>query len=331
MAEFFQPMRFGTNLPIFNLCSMQFLPPDISNVVSKYSNQIYCEGKFQSEFIQFGSNDSVQAATPQFHESTIIMVTREIDESLPFVRIFDVAGKELRRFKVVQDEDTLFNFKFTLIGNFIFLVLFRFSSIHFFDDYCYSVIVVYDLQGHFKCQWPSKFPSQIESIISCGENILLTTRDEHNIQVFDQNGNFCYKFGDYELQENNPNRRCSLFKWTHDRVMVSCWGTHRLYDASGKLLQVLTFADFGMSDDQAEMFNQICITQWNEIFILLFRFNNDHNHNYNDVLVFKHDLSKIEFQRQFVMETSTPFITEAFSLPNGKICSVGQRKIDIYE
>ena len=310
-----------------SLSSLDSLPPDVVNIISANSNRICCEGKIQTELIDLQVDWSTHISKPQFHESNIIVVTKgRIYSAHPVVRVFEIDGKEKCQFEIAEDEQTMFNFKFALIGNNIFLSMMRFCQEQS-DNH--DFIVVYDLQGNFKNQWPTTFDG-IKSFISFGQNILLSTRDKLCIQVFDQYGNFSRRFGDYELWSSHPTMRCSLSKWTNGRVIVSYWDTHELYNANCELIQVFTFQFGSLFQHKHENYHWVdeCITQSDEIFIFL-----QHSHlHQHKVLVFNHNSSKIELQRTFLINNlphAEAFHT--FSLPNGSICRMVGRKIYVYQ
>ena len=298
----------GSNiLSLIHLHTFHSLPSDVVNIISEQSNLICCEGKIQSELIDLWAiHNSTICSKPQFHESNIIVVKNGFVVNFkPLVLIFNTHGEELRRFQIAEEKRVgLHLHQFALIGNDIFLIISRSESA--FSN-VYDFIVVYDLQGNFKNQWPTKF-SGVESIISSGENILLTTKD--CVQVFDRHGHFSHKFGDYELWKKNQTVHCLLSRWTDGHVLVSCRETFRLFDIRGILLQEFTFADFGIT--RQDYVFEICVTQWNEIFVFL-----KIHRTQCKVLVFKHVSSKIELQRTFVINVMV--VRSAFSFPNGSI------------
>ena len=252
---------------------------------------------------------------PQFHKSNIIVIGEDFLRSWknPYVLIFDAAdGKEIRRFEITMGEhDKLHSNLFTIIENNIFLSIEKSKSA---ESDAYDSVIVYDLQGKFTNQWQTKF-SSINDMISRNGRILLTTRKELYVQVFNQYGEFSHKFGDYELCGEHT--RCSILEWTDGRVIISYQGTHRLYNIKGELLQVLTFADFGFSSVNNNI-SETCVTQWGDILIFV---QIRHMPLY-EVFVFKHVLSKVELQRTFLIEITLKqsCIKSAFSFPNGSIC-----------
>ena len=313
--------------PLGNLHTLNTLPPDVVNIVSKNSDLICCEGQIRSEFLNLQGTPDTFLSRPKFHESHFLMIRDDYSrDSIPFVMIFDMKGKEIRRFQVTLDEHERIHFhQFAVIGNDIFFTIKRYGSA---ESAAFDSVVVYDLQGNFKRKWLTKF-FEIEGFISYGEHILLTTHNELYIQVFNQHGEFSHKFGDYELWgESNRHIRCSLFHWTHGRVMVSYRGSHRLYSLDGKLLQVMTFEDFGFSSNEYAIV-KTCVTKWNEILF----FTKFHRLKY-EVYVFKHVSTKVELQRTFVIEITADedSIHSVSSLPNGSICIVFKNfKIYVYK
>ena len=133
------------------------------------------------------------------------------------------------------------------------------------------------------------------------------------------NSTIRHKFGYYELWgEPNQHFRCSLSTWTNGNVMASYRGAHRLYNTSGKLLQVLTFEDFGFGSNE-HIIVTTHVTQWDEILC----FTQIHQTQFQ-VFVFKHALTKVELQRKFVIEITdrADSIRCIFTFPNGSICVV---------
>ena len=305
-----------------HLHALDTLPRDVVNIISEHSNLICCKGKTRSELVDLRRGPNTFFSRVQSNESNFLVIRN--DFNIPSVSIFDTDGKVRCRFDVtVRKRERLHLHTFALIGNDIYLSIEKSKSD---ESDAFDFIVVYDSQGNFKNQWPTKF-STINSMISCGEHILLTTEKELYIQVFNRYGDFSHKFGDYELWgQTNPHVRCSLSRWAHGCVMASYRGKHHVY-YNEKLIQVLTFEDFGLGTvDNFEFTTHILYCE------ILF-FVHIHPTQY-EVFVFKHVSSKVELKRTFTIEITAEerAISSVFSYPNGSICILFKDgKIHIYK
>ena len=328
--------------PLTCLGTLNTLPADVISVVSKNSDLICPEGKIQSELVDLQHRSSTILSGAKFHESNFIMIRDDYAPApfvpTPFVLIFGSDGKEIRRFEITQGKREFCRIQqFALIGHHIYLVMSErepddsdgLDELH--KSSVFQSIVVYDLNnGKLTQKWPTKF-SEIFGLISCSEHILLTTSRELFIQVFNRNGEFSHKFGDYKLWgETNQHLRCSLCEWTSGRVIVSYRGEHRMYNTSGQLLQVLTFEDFGFGSNEHAIVTT-CVTESDEI---LFFLRIPQTPTQLQVFVFKHVSTKVELQRTFAIEVTAgaESIHSVFSFPNGSIFILFKNsKIYIYK